>query len=92
MYSSALAALVNLYRLLFRIIINKINHDKKRKEMDKLKILLPIIPMLIMPILCNIWLIILYPVFFIGSFFWSDKDFIKHIDKYVNSIANMENK
>ena len=60
--------------------------------MDKLKILLPIIPLLIIPILCNIWLLILYPIFFITSFFWSREDFTKQIRKYVNSMAKIDNK
>jgi len=62
----------------------------KFNKMDKLKILLPIIPLLIIPILCNLWLLILYPIFFISSFFWNDKDFTKQISNYINSMAKIE--
>ena len=70
--------------LCFCFILTKLN------KMDKLKILLPIIPMLILPILCNIWLLILYPIFFVASFFWSGEDFTKQIKNYVNSMAKIE--
>lgn len=57
--------------------------------MLRIKILLSIIPMLIIPIFNNVFLLLLYPIYWIVALFLDYSKFAEHIFKYINSIAEI---
>lgn len=58
--------------------------------MKKMKILLSVIPLLVVPILSNIWLILIYPIYIVFSVVCDEKDFLNKIKIYVDSMAKID--